>query len=400
MARGSSFGLTVLLAGASCAWGQSAISAHSGMIHYVEGKVLLEGQPVEPKFGEFPEVKNDQVLETAEGRAEVLMTPGVFLRLAENSSFKMLSNRLSDTAIEVLSGSTILEVDQLMKDNAITIRYKDATIALSKEGLYRVDADSNKLRVYDGEASVTYGIKTVQLHKGKQVDLNETLLASTFDTKDTDAFYRWVSRRSEYIAAANVSSARAAGNGGLNASASVPCIGQASTTPNPSSLATGNSTYCNPYGNPGGYGAYGPGYGYSPYGSWAWNPYYGMFTYLPGIGYGYSPFGWSIYSPSTVGSVYVPGAYRGTGTTSVLSNRGSGPTALAGATRSTGSSATATATTALRAGGSGTSGASTASSGQARAASGSSSMGGGGASAGGASGGGGRGGGGGGGGHR
>src|SRR5579863_377171 len=119
MARGSlisRFGLTVLLAGASCAWGQSAISAHSGMVHYVEGKVLLDGQPVDPKFGEFPEVKNNQVLETAEGRAEVLLTPGVFLRIAENSSFKMLSNKLSDTALEMLSGSSLIEVDELMKD--------------------------------------------------------------------------------------------------------------------------------------------------------------------------------------------------------------------------------------------------------------------------------------------
>src|ERR1700674_3851376 len=85
--------LVLALAGSVSVWGQSAISAHSGMIHYVEGKVLLEGQPVDPKFGEFPEVKNDQVLETEEGRAEVLLTPGVFLRVAENSSFKMLSNR-------------------------------------------------------------------------------------------------------------------------------------------------------------------------------------------------------------------------------------------------------------------------------------------------------------------
>src|SRR5580704_964030 len=136
----SRFGWAVLLAGASCAWGQSAISAHSGMIHYVEGQALLEGQPVDPKFGEFPEVKNNQVLETAEGRVEVLLTPGVFLRMAENSGFKMLSNRLSDTAFEVLSGSVIVEVDELLKDNAITIRYKDATIALAKQGLYRVDS--------------------------------------------------------------------------------------------------------------------------------------------------------------------------------------------------------------------------------------------------------------------
>lgn len=322
------FGLAFALAGASCVWGQSAISAHSGMIHYVEGKVMLDGQPVDPKFGEFPEVKNDQVLETTEGRAEVLLTPGVFLRLSENSSFKMLSNRLSDTAFEVESGSAIVEVDELLKDNAITVRYKDATIALSKQGLYRVDTGTSTLRVYDGEADALYGLKTVQVHKGKQVELNEALLPTSFDVKDTDAFYRWASRRSEYIAAANVSSARAAGNAPLNSS--VPCVGQASTSTSPLAAGTAaNGNYCNPY-NTYGYGQYGYG-GYSPYGSWAWNPYYGMFTYLPGMGYGYNPFGWAVYSPATVGSVYVPGNYSAANARPVAATaRAIGPTALAG----------------------------------------------------------------------
>lgn len=313
-------GMALVLTGASCAWGQSVISAHSGLIHYVEGKVLLEGQPVDPKFGDFPEVKNDQVLQTAEGRAEVLLTPGVFLRVAENSSFKMLSNRLSDTALEVLSGSAMVEVDELSKDNAITVRYKDATIALSKQGLYRVDADTERLRVYDGQADVTYAVKTVQVHKGKQVELNETLLASSFDTKDTDAFYRWVARRSEYISAANVSSARAAGNSSLYGS--TPCATQGSPAPGPyvTPLATSTGTY--PYGSPYDYSQYGGCY--SQNGMWAWNPYYGMFTYLPGMGYGYNPFGWPIYSPMTVGSVYVPGNYG----SSPLTNRSAGPTGL------------------------------------------------------------------------
>jgi hypothetical protein len=312
------------------------------MIHYVEGKVLLEGQPVDPKFGEFPEVKSDQVLQTEEGRAEVLLTPGVFLRVSENSSFRMLSNRLSDTAIEVLSGSTLFEVDELLKDNAITVRYKDATVSLSKRGLYRFDAEASRLRVYDGDAQAIYGVKTVEVHKGKQVLLDENLLATTFDVKDTDSFYNWASRRSEYVAAANVSSARAAGNSGLGAGG-VNCGGFAATN-----APYSNGTNCN-----NGYGNYGYG---SPYGAWAWNPYYGMFTYLPGIGYGYSPFGWALYSPYTVGSIFVPGMYGGgpgytntaTGPTalrqtpaSLQSNSGSGAPLRATGTNSSGSTGTA-----------------------------------------------------------
>ena len=256
--------LALALIGAASAWAQNAISAHSGMIHYVEGQVQLEGQTVEPKFGEFPEVKNSQSLATQDGRVEVLLTPGVLLRLSEDSSFKMLSNKLADTSLEVVSGSALIEVDELLKDNVIQIKVKDATVELSKKGLYRFEAEPSRLRVYDGEASVYSGKQTVIARKGRQVDLNDVLVASSFDPKVTDAFYRWASRRSSYIAAANLSSARAAGQSGL--------------------LSGGSS--------------------------WAYNPWFGMFTFLPGAGYGYSPFGYSYYSPYTVGFVYVPGLYN------------------------------------------------------------------------------------------
>ena len=57
------------LAVCSAAWAQTAISARSGMIHYVEGQVYLGNQAVETKFGHFPEVKENGELRTAEGRA-------------------------------------------------------------------------------------------------------------------------------------------------------------------------------------------------------------------------------------------------------------------------------------------------------------------------------------------
>ncbi|HEY6344920.1 MAG TPA: hypothetical protein VIY49_25775 [Bryobacteraceae bacterium] len=284
------------------AWGQSAISARSGMINHVEGQVLLDGQPVDPKFGQFPRVENESILTTQDGRAEVLMTPGVFLRLDENSSFKMLSNHLSDTALEVVSGSAILEVDEMLKDNAITLHFKNGTISLSKRGLYRFDTELSRMRVYDGQADVLVDEKTTTARKGRQVVLGEALVASNFDTNDTDPFYRWASRRAEYISAANVSSAR--------------------TTGAPSGSGLVSSSYGGPCANYGGlYPNYGSMYSGCGYGSWAWNPYFGMYTYVPGFGYGYSPFGWDFFSPYTVGYAYAPYLYGGTtygGTTSRL----------------------------------------------------------------------------------
>src|SRR5215475_550439 len=193
MLRKTPIALTLLAAASG--WGQSVISAHSGVIHLAEGQVAVDGKEVRQKFGEFGDVKTGQTLATQEGRAEVLLTPGVFLRVNENSSFRMVRNKLDDTRIELLSGSSMVQVSELLEDNSITLLFHDATIALAKKGLYRLDADHGVLRVYEGEARVTSADANVTARKGREVQLDQQLTAKNFDTKDTDAFYRWNERR-------------------------------------------------------------------------------------------------------------------------------------------------------------------------------------------------------------
>ncbi len=146
--------LCVMFCG-SAAWAQSVISAHSGVVHYVEGDVTIDGAGIHPRFAEFPDLKDGQVLATEEGRVEVLLTPGVFLRLAENSSVRMISNSLVDTRVEVVSGSALVEAGELLANNAVTFESHGAQIAIPKKGLYRIDADSARLQVYDGQAIVS-----------------------------------------------------------------------------------------------------------------------------------------------------------------------------------------------------------------------------------------------------
>jgi len=313
-------GRTVLALGvvfSGSMWAQAVISAHSGVIQLTEGTVELDGQAIQSpaKFGEFQDVKNGQTLATKDGDAEVLLTPGVFLRLAENSSFKMISNGLSDTRVEVLSGTAMLQVGELLKDNAITVRFHDADIALDKSGLYRLDSDpAPRLRVYDGVAKVTSGdMKPVEASKGHEVAFGgDKLEAKNFDTKETDAFYRWNERRDEYIAQANITSARTAGSSGYGS-------GYGS--------GLGSMTAYNGYGGYGmGMGAMGMG----GMGSWMWNPYFGMFTYMPFSGMYYSPFGFNYFSPYTVGYLFMPGSpyYYGGGMPTSVSRSGAAGTGL------------------------------------------------------------------------
>ena len=268
--------LTMVLLGSGSAWAQSVISAHSGVIHYVEGQVSVDDKAVQPKFGQFPDVATGQTLATEDGRAEVLLTPGVFLRVAENSSFRMVSNQLSDTHVRILTGSALIEVAELLQDNAITLETGGANVVLTKKGLYRVDTgrgeiDPSTLRVYDGEARVSAAsadadAKPAVVKRGRQVDLNLVaagpLEAKNFDAKETDAFYRWGSRRSAYIADANLVSAKSA-----------------QTT---------------------------MAYAGSGRSGWAWNPWFGMFTYLPTNGIYFSPFGSAYYSPGAFSYFFYP----------------------------------------------------------------------------------------------
>jgi hypothetical protein len=259
-----------LAAGSIAALAQSAvISARSGLIHYVEGQVYLGDQLVETKFGVFAEVKENQQLKTEEGRAEVLLTPGVFLRLGENSSFRMITNRLIDTRLEFLSGSVIVEAEDIGKDNSVTVVYRDATVHPTKKGVYRFDSGDNELRVYDGLAEVTSGDQTVEVKEGHLIAL-DTLAVHKFDKTVTDALNRWSERRDGYVSMANVEAANTLRD----------------------SLFSGGNLFSS---------------------GWYWNPFFGMYSYVPGFGgMFYSPYGNAFFSPFAVyqaGYFYYPGYY-------------------------------------------------------------------------------------------
>jgi hypothetical protein len=275
------------------------ISAHSGVVQHVEGAAYLNGQPVDPKFGHFPDIKDNQEFQTKEGRAEVLLTPGVFLRMGENSSIRMLSTRLTDTRVEILHGSAMIECDDVPKDNSIQVVYNLDTMQLTKHGLYRVDTDPARFSVYDGEAVVKTGDKQITVRSGKEASLDSTLVAQSFDRKDDDELYRWSDRRASYVAQANAASATTASNSGYGSSG----LGYGGL--GYGGLGYGGLGY-------GGLGYGGLGYGYGAYGfngGWMFNPGFGMYTWLPFDGFGYSPFGYTFFSPYT--AFYAPNYYGG-----------------------------------------------------------------------------------------
>src|SRR5208337_26426 len=204
--------------------------------------------------------------------------------------------------LEVAQGEALVEITEMIGDNAINVRLGNADFELTRGGLFAFDADAARLRVYKGEATaVLPGDKNERVKEGRQLTFTgNAWTQSGFDTKETDALYRWSQRRAEDVAVANVSAARQSGNS-FN-SYSDPIYGAA---------GYGGGGYGYSGFGYGGYGWGGMGYGGMGYGglgafggNWMFNPYFGMYTFLPFAGTAWSPFGYAFYTPITVMPVY------------------------------------------------------------------------------------------------
>ena len=185
------------------AWGQSVISVYSGVIYLSEGSVFLDNRLVEQKPGRFEEIKPGSELRLEDGRAEVLLTPGVFLRLGENSAVRMVSNVLADTRVDLLHGPAIVDAAEPSPQTSVTLIFGDAQIRVRKAGRYRFNSNPLELRVSDGDAEVTIaGGKPFTVNSGHLLDLaSGTLTRSSPLADDLD---HWDRDRSEAIARGNL----------------------------------------------------------------------------------------------------------------------------------------------------------------------------------------------------
>jgi hypothetical protein len=254
---------------------QTANPAVPGTVNYVEGSASIEGQALNQRSVGSAQLEQGQVLQTANGRAELLLTPGVFLRLGENSAVRMVSPNLLNTQVELDRGRADIEVDEIHPRNNIEVAEAGIDTRLLKDGLYAFDADKDTVRVFKGEAELLErsgdAQKPLKVKGGHQVALaaNEAIKTVSFDRNQAeDPLYNWSSLRSQYLAEANYNIA---------------------------------STYA-------GYGPWAPG--------WYWDAGFWGYTWLPGNGLLWSPFGWGFYSPRYIyygGPVFYGGyhGYRG-----------------------------------------------------------------------------------------
>src|SRR3569833_1960993 len=101
--------LGCLAVSASLCFAQSIAPSRSGTVDYFQGDVSIDGLQLAAKTARFSTLKEQSVLKTGEGRAELLLTPGVILRIGENSSVRMLDSDLMHTRVQLVAGTAMLE---------------------------------------------------------------------------------------------------------------------------------------------------------------------------------------------------------------------------------------------------------------------------------------------------
>lgn len=238
---------------------QSVTSAHSGTLHYFQGDISLNGEPLQWKVSKFPEIKDSMILRSGLGRAEVLLTPGVFLRMGENSAIRMLDTRLASTRVELLSGTIAVESDDprmSVKNAPVTLVSADREVRMVKNGL--IELGVAELRVFKGEAQVAASGQNLTVKDGHMLAFGESVTDTKFDTKSADDLYLWARDRSQQLSAASMASARSVSKSD---------------------------------------------------GGWVYNSGFGMFTLVPSGGTYWSPFGNGFFSPGSINDYYAPGAY-------------------------------------------------------------------------------------------
>jgi len=261
--------ITGLLAGASFAMPQAyTVSAKPGAVNYIEGTAYINGAEITDKGSKKTFLNTGDTLSTDSGKVEVLLTPGVFLRMGSDSQVRIVAASLTDTQIEVNHGEAMIEAAGLLKDNNLQVLDHGSLTTIKKNGLYRFTGDNPPVAaVLDGKAEVRFGESKLDLGKGHEAVLSAYLKSQKLDKDKDDDLYAWSNVRSEYDAAASYSAAK-------------------------SVAASSYAGYGGGYGN----GFYNPG--------WFWNSGFDSWAWVPGNGAFYSPFGYGFYGPGLVG--YAP----------------------------------------------------------------------------------------------
>lgn len=263
---------------------QFIVSAKAGTINFIEGTVT-SSRAKTPDTWRGVSLSDrlktgDRLRTSAEGRAEILLNPGSYLRLDGDGEIVMTNPNLDALAVEVISGSALFEITGTDgTELLLRIITPNGTVNVVRNGLYRVTVPREgapTVAVTKGRITVEQGGRSLPVKDKQLVTLDATAVTTAkLDKKDRDAFDEWSRNRAKTLRDANARlrdrDVLAAFNGWRQS------------------------------------GAY--GFGFAPFfGLWLFDARLGSYTFFPFYGYWNSPYGfaygtswglpWDMYRPT------------------------------------------------------------------------------------------------------
>lgn len=288
----------MLVSSAVCTLGQNrekfVISAKAGGINAVTGQAAMhvKGEADWQQLMITDDLEaGDRVRTAMDGRVEILLNPGSYLRLGGDSEVELANNSLANLEVRLLRGTAIVEASGVEETQLlINIRTPHARLAIDRQGIYRLNVvpnDATELIVRKGR--VILGDSNTKVKGGCKVTFSATAVSVAKLTDEEKKLEKsvaievWSKQRAETLAKANSRI-----NGRM--------IGSAFAR-----LNTIDSFFLS---------------GLQRSGFWFYNSRTACYTYLP-YGYGSSPYGISypttFYGGITGGGYYPGGSYGSNG---------------------------------------------------------------------------------------
>ena len=185
------------------------ISAKAGGINYITGDVTVtrKGAQTAEALTDKDNLESGDVVATgAGGRIEVLLNPGSYLRVAENSEFELTSSALERLSIKLTKGSAVIEAVGT-DDTALwlEITTPQTRAELVKRGVYRINVlptGETEVLVRKGRALV--GPNNEVVKSGQKMIVGRGRMdVAKIDKKLQDSLDVWSRERAEYLASTN-----------------------------------------------------------------------------------------------------------------------------------------------------------------------------------------------------
>lgn len=211
--------LTILAIGIASAQAQYLVSTKSGFVNRVEGKASLlqtdAGAESDTAATIGSQMKEGDHLSTnGGGRVELLLSPGSYLRMNDNTEVVAVRTDLDNTRFDIVKGNVIVEIGEVDKNAPIEIGTPRGVISMNKSGIYRFDVVGSDVAVSVRRGEAIVGTREQVLSKtGQKISSGRSLnflggnppSTTKLSDKVFDNFDEWSYLRAESLMGANYS---------------------------------------------------------------------------------------------------------------------------------------------------------------------------------------------------